>query len=181
MNIGKAVNFLSETLGVSILVLISWWISHSLLIFIPAKYLSTLLLIVIYVGIYLLLLNLYQKLSSKIFEYSFNKKYNLAFLCMIITFPLNFLYSIKTYNILSLSIKRKKVVKISNSKKIQKYFNDSNPCVAYFALCIYAIHFNITPVIKWFEDNYLSKNIPIDSYYFPIYEWLTSPDNYVEE
>ena len=51
---------------------------------------------------------------------------------------------------------------------VQKYFYGYNKRFQYMALFLYAQE-DVKPVIKWFKDTYLNKNLPIDPFFQDIY------------
>lgn len=63
-------------------------------------------------------------------------------------------------------------------EKIAEFFEDKDAHIQYVALLIYADIMSINPVLKWFEEKYTSKNLPIDKYFLPVYEYCLEKQNY---
>ena len=61
---------------------------------------------------------------------------------------------------------------------LSKYFDDKDNHIQYVALLLYADIMSINPVLKWFEEKYTSKNLPIDKYFIPVYEYCLEKQNY---
>ena len=157
---------LSEIIGCTIIVILTYCLSYYVLKpFVLSKVIVCILYLILGYTIYFLCI--------KIIEFSYNsvidKKYKMAIFLMIFVYWFNISFSFKFINIVITFIKNKHV------EKIQKYFNDKDEKIQYLSLCMYAFNYDVNPVIKWFEDNYISKNLPIDSYFYPIYADISTP------
>ena len=63
-------------------------------------------------------------------------------------------------------------------EKISEFFEDKEERIQYISLLLYAEAISINPVLKWFEEKYTSKNLPIDKYFLPVYEYCLEKQNY---
>ena len=159
-------NFVSQLIGIVFLVLFSYKLADILQLIIP-QYQNTIITVLLYVLSYLVLIKIYESLYILIlFLGYYNKYHQLTVILLLILLPTNVEFSIKALKIIYL-IKH-------DSAKVIKYFDDNNDAVKYYALLLYGVRIDTVPVLNWFEERYIRKDIPIDSNFFPIYEIFVS-------
>lgn len=128
------------------------------------------------VGIYVLLFFFIYWLINTIHRISFfcalEHKYSFAVfftrLCWIFDIAV-FNKMLKIYSLLEKGV---------DVEKISEFFEDKNELIQYHSLLLYADAISINPVLKWFEEKYTSKNLPIDKYFLPVYEYCLEKQNH---
>ena len=158
-------NFVSQLIGIVFLVLFSYKFADILQLIIPHQYPNTIITVLLYVLSYLVLIKIYELLYRLILILGYYNKYHqLTVILLLLLLPTNVEFSIKAFKIIYL-IKH-------DSAKVIKYFDDKNDAVKYYALLLYGARIDTVPVLNWFEERYIRKDIPIDSNFFPIYEFF---------
>jgi len=164
----KLFETISELIGVMTIAVALWIGLHYLNLIFEQRLIVVIIAFIILDVICILILN---KLTGKAFQLATRKSYNLSIFLSLLIFWYNIDFFIKFIVIVS-GIKA-----YNDTDFIQRLFYDSNPKVVYAALWLYAINVDPAPVNQWFEDNYISKNIPIDSTFQDIYKALTNQLN----
>lgn len=160
-------NFVSQLIGIVLFILLSYKFTDILLLIFPPQYQNTFITALFYVLFYLVLMKIYELLFGLILILSYYNKYHiLTVILLLLLLPANIEFSIKALKIIYL-IRH-------DSEKVIKYFDDNNDAVKYYALLFYGAQIDTVPVLNWFEERYIRKGIPIDSYFFPLYEHFVS-------
>ena len=113
-----------------------------------------------------------EKVENIAFLASLEQKYSTSILLTLIIFIFDISRNTKKLKIYLLLEKGIDVETLSS------YFEDSDKHIQYVALLLYADVMSINPVLQWFEKNYTNKNIAIDEYFLPIYEFCLEKQNY---
>lgn len=163
----KNIEMLSEWLAVLIAFLVCFIFLNYLNMHIEISRIASFIIFLICYFIIMFLHIVSMQASASL---AFQKKYKMSIILILPFFLINISYSIKFIKMIFTFIKG------DNIEKNQKYFNDCNQRIQYVSLCLYGNNYDTEPVIKWFEDNYISKNLPVESYFYPIYKLLTDPD-----
>lgn len=157
---------ISELFGYFICVLLAWQISSYIGLKFDLEYFTT---VVVYISSYLILLYIIGKISDISYNFACYKKYKISIFLELLIIWFNIERGIKYIKILTTLMSGK------NLEKIHNYFDDKDFYIQYVGLVLYANNYSTEPVIKWFEENYISKNLPIDSNLYPIYKYITTP------
>lgn len=155
---------ISEIFGLLIVILLSRNIIHFISKQIHIKYIFSFLL---YFFICCLILFICHKIFILAYNFAYNKKYKTSILIALLVSWTDIVFAFKYIKLINA------IRKNENLEKIQEFFNDKNREIQYISLLMYLNNYDSTPVLKWFEDNYLNKNLPIESDFFPIYKWIT--------
>ena len=113
-----------------------------------------------------------EKITNIAFLASLEQKYSFSLFLTYLVFIFDIVRNKKKLKIYSLLQKGVDVETLS------KYFEDKDNHIQYMALLLYADIMSINPVLKWFEEKYTSKNLPIDEYFLPVYEYCLEKQNY---
>lgn len=159
---------LSEYLGYFIIVFFAFIIGQTIAThFNLAGIAYSILYLIAYFIIYAICLNI-VKFSCLISYYSF---YKLAILLLLPVFWFNIAYSIKFIKIMNILSSKKDL------NKLTKYFDDSDNRIQLIALWLCAKNYDQNLTIKWYEENFINKNLTVNSYFYPLYKELFTPYN----
>ena len=156
------ISYISDFLGVLIILVTSY--CFALQFDIPVVLFWILCII-----FYCLILNVCAYLTTKSFVLAAIKNYKVAILIQTLVSWYDIEYFVRFVDIVS-KLKSKK-----DLETVQKYFHDENTRFQHLALFLYA-QVDAEPVIKWYEDTYLSKNLPIDPDFEGLYGLITNED-----
>ena len=156
----------SDLFGYFVVILVSIILTELLSLFLNF---NRLVALIIYLVIYFLILKLIDVIRGFAINLIIDKFYKASFLCILLVFWFNLAFSYKFIRILIFLMRK------NDSESIQKYFYDNDSSIQYLSLLLCAESGNVAPVVKWFEDNYIRKNLPIDSYFYPIYTYISTP------
>lgn len=157
-------NIFFPLLGYCLACILSLLLADVILMFINLNGISYKILII---TIYFIIIFLCDKIFIFSLTCACAKYFKISLFLLLLIFWYDYGISFKFSKILSFFIKKEKYT------EIQKYFYDNNRKIQFISLLLYAKHCDEKPVIKWFEDNYISKNIPIDSLFHTIYKDLS--------
>lgn len=159
---------LSEYFGYFIVAFLAFFIAQTFVIqFNLTGIIYTTLYLALYFLIYALCTNI-LKFSSLVAFYSF---YKLAILIVLPVSWLNITYSVKFIKIMNILSSK------NDLNKLIKYFDDTDNKIQLTSLWLCAEYYDKNLAIKWFENNYISKNLPVDTYFYPLFKSLTTVDN----
>lgn len=129
-------------------------------------------LLAVYFILYFGFLWVIDKLENIAFLAALDQKYSFSIFITRIIFIFDIGRNCKKLKIYSLLEKGLDV------ETLASYFDDKDNHIQYVALLLYADIMSINPVLKWFEEKYTNKNLPIDSYFLPIYQYCIEKQNY---
>ena len=129
-----------------------------------------------YWGIYFVLyfagLWILDKIENIAFLASLEQKYSTAIFLTWIIFVFDISRNRKKLKIYSM------LEKGIDVETLSVYFDDKDKHIQYVALLLYADVMSINPVLQWFTEKYTSKNLPIDEYFLPIYQYCIEKQSY---
>ncbi len=157
---------ISEYFGIFVLIFLTYYTAK---LIVEINSLSYINFIVIYLVLYFVSYFILARMYSVIFRLATNKHYLIASIINIMFFWFDIYFSFNMLQILVIFITK------MNYNLLEKYFDDKHLVLSYASLALCMLCYDKEPVNKWFYDNYISKSLPVDSNYYPLYKYLSDP------